>query len=692
MKMKKYFSMLVLFVIVSSLMVPVFAAQSILFKFVYNAVEGTYGYDLETPVRLHNFTTEEVMIPDDFIDNKYQFRSAWVATIHNLHIRNTTSKEEFQGEYNKILDTYEDWNMNAMIFQIRPLLDAFYPSQFNPWSEFATGQLVGNSVVGQQGVDPGWDPLSWMVEETHKRGLEYHAWFNPYRVTNTRYGTVSWLARLGMSVEEVDALSNKELVLALNKVGILADNNYAVLNPEHVQRFDQKLFLDPAVPEVRQHVVDTIVEVIENYDVDAIHFDDYFYPYASNNRYFGELGEDRESFELYGLPNGYADTVEGIEAWRRDNVTALISDVGNAITAENQKNNRAIQFGISPFGIWEHNANDARGSFTPTGSSQTYSRSVFADTYKWVQEEMIDYISPQIYWSFDQGAAPYGELTRWWSSVVEDKNVDLYIGHANYKHIQNGAWEDAWMNPEEIVNQLKYNQLYPQVNGSIFFSYNDIVTSDLSLYPGNEAVHQAKNQSINLLKEHYQQYHTVIPSKPWLNDTAPIAPMEVSKVNDNQITWKDSVDNISRYYLVYRVHTPNGETIAIENVISNPRNIVARVWRDGETHYFEDNIENPEEYTYIITAFDAAHNESTPVIAREETIIAPSPETEFEPTPILVPKPEPNDILNPEPVTPIHVNTPNTAYGDHAVLFVTLFGISVMILYLMKKSYKKVNK
>lgn len=659
--MKKYIKFIIILTMFVSLMVPVLAEQNTLYKFV-NKGNGTYGYDQTIPVKLHKFTSEGVEIPAELTTNKYQFRSAWIATIGNLNIKNTTSQDEFKTEYNQILDTYEEWNMNALIFQVRPLLDAFYPSQINPWSEFVTGQSNGSNIVGQQGIDPGWDPLAWMVEETHKRGLEYHAWFNPYRVTNTKYSTASWLTRLGKTKAEVDAMSNEELVAALNAVGILADNNYAVLNPGHVYRFEEKLYLDPGIPAVREHIIETIKEVITNYDVDAIHFDDYFYPYRVDNIYFGDAGEDRETFETFGT--GYPDTVEGIEAWRRDNVTALVAGVKAAIDEENQANHKAIQFGISPFGIWEHKEYNALGSNTPTSSSETYSKSIYADTYKWVKEEMIDYISPQIYWSFDQEAAPYGELAKWWSSVVEGTHVDLYIGHANYKHVNNGGWEAAWMNPEEVLNQLKFNQLYPQITGSIFFSYNDIIKSDLSVL--TDPKYKAKNDAIDLLKEEYNKYQTIIPAKTWIDNIAPEAPTAVTRVTDNEISWCDSEDNDSRYYVVYRVLTPSDGTVDVVQATSEPRNIVQKVWREGDTQSFIDNVDSAADYTYIVVALDAAHNESTPVIAQVEEVT--------EPTPTPEPKPE----LKPEiKSTDKTTSNPKTGYNDWCEVYISLILLSV---------------
>ena len=565
-----------------------------LFRFI-RFRDGSYGYDLRAPVTYHAFTNEQVRLPRDFVPAKRQFRAAWAATVHNLDIPVTSSREEFQYYFNRMLDTFQDWNMNALIFQVRPALDAFYRSRINPWSQFLTGT---------QGADPLWDPLEWMVAQTHGRGMEFHAWFNPYRVTAVNY---NWLSVPGRTGAQLADLGTVELIRALNDGGILADNNFAVLHPEYVYRFNGRLYLDPGFPAVRQHVVDTIREVIENYDVDAIHFDDYFYPYPAGRLVFGSANEDRVAFERYGLGR-FPDTPAGIEQWRRDNNTALVRAVRAAILAENQRSNRAIQFGISPFGIWEHRQNDPRGSNTPVTSLRTFSGSVLADTYLWVREGLIDYIVPQIYWSFDQRAAPYAELVRWWASLVQGANVNLFIGHANYNHLDSAA--PAWRNPAEILNQLRFNQLHPEVSGSVFFRYR-------RLHPvvETEPQHRVANEAIERLRAHFQAHKTIVPAKPWLQSAAP-EPVRNLARRGNTITWRDSEDNNSRYYVVYRVLRSRIRREGLDSLIGDPLNIVARVWRnDGRTtHSF--TTASPRQYAYIVTAFNAAHVESAPRVAR----------------------------------------------------------------------------
>jgi len=317
------------------------------------------------------------------------------------------------------------------------------------------------------------------------------------------------------------------------------------------------------------------------------------------------------AFERYGLGD-FPDTQAGIEQWRRENNTALVRGVRAAITAENERSGRAIQFGISPFGIWEHRQNDPRGSNTPTGSARTFAGQVFADTYLWVREGLIDYVIPQIYWSFDQGAAPYAELVRWWAELVDGANVSLYIGHANYKHLDNAPHEPAWMNPEEIVNQLRYNQLHPQVTGSAFFRFRRLLPMEET-----EPRHRSANEAIELLRSHFQAHKTIVPAKPWLMPDAPSPPLNVTR-RGNTITWVDTEGNNARYYVVYRVLRSRIRREGLDNLLNDPMNIVGRVWRNGQTHSFisDAGLQRPRQYAYVVVAFNAAHIESEPRVAR----------------------------------------------------------------------------
>lgn len=388
-----------------------------------------------------------------------EFRGVWVSTVYNLDFsKNGLNKEVYKAEYRQLLNNLENLNMNSVIFQVRPKLDTFYKSKINPWSEYLTGK---------QGLDPGWDPLEWMVEETHKRGIEFHAWFNPYRVTT-----------------------------GSEKLSDLALNNWARQNPQYVYSFGGKLQLNPGEPEVIKYITNSVMEVVENYDIDAVHFDDYFYPFKSGNGWY--FKEEETTFKKYGTEFKNKDD------WRRNNVDTLIENIHNSIESYNENNNRNVQFGISPFGIWGHKALHMEGSLTPVTSRASYDDQ-FADTRKWVKNNWIDYIAPQIYWSFDEKAAPYAELVNWWSDAVKDTDVNLYIGHANYRQADPNNKNLSWMNPKEISNQLKFNSLYEEVKGSIFFRYKSLIENT-----NNPIVN---NQCINILKTQHFTSKANLPSK-----------------------------------------------------------------------------------------------------------------------------------------------------------------------------------
>ncbi|GAA0375419.1 family 10 glycosylhydrolase [Paenibacillus motobuensis] len=288
----------------------------------------------------------EEMIP------KRELRAAWIATVENIDwpAKGPFNAEQQRANFIAILDGLKEAGMNAIVMQVKPTADAFYPSKFAPWSKWLTGE---------QGKDPGYDPLAFMIEEAHKRNLEFHAWFNPYRASM-----------------EPDVNS---------------------LIPEHPLRqhedwlltYGGRLIMDPGIPDTQQYIIDSIMEVVQNYDIDAVHFDDYFYPYPVAGVNF----PDDASYSKYG--NGMDR-----EDWRRHNVDTLIQNLSKAIKAEKPY----VQFGISPFGIWKNIDSDPQGS--DTRGTESYN-AIYADTRKWVQEEWIDYIAPQIYWYFNYGPAAY---------------------------------------------------------------------------------------------------------------------------------------------------------------------------------------------------------------------------------------------------------------------------------------------
>lgn len=577
--------------------------------------DGGYSYNLSKPVYLYNGSSQQISIPDIYKSPKRSFRSAWVATVVNTDVLPASSEADFKTQYTKILDNFSAWNMNAVIFQVRPVLDAYYKSALNPWSQYITGK--------PQGTDPGYDPLPWMVEETHKRGMEFHAWLNPYRVTVSDIDSVAIQQVSGLTAQQLadPSMPISQQIQYLVQAKILSPDNFAAKHPEWVLRFNKRFFLNPGVPQVVDYIVDSIGEIIENYDVDAIHFDDYFYPYRTTIA-FGSACEGSDAVAYKSSLNPACEDAEtykennplnvDINTWRRNNITTLMTRVHNRIAEHNAEMGRAVQFGVSPFGIWDHQAFNPLGSNTPTGSNRSYATNNYGDTRGWVKNELIDYIIPQVYWSFAQAAAPYGEITRWWNDVMTDSRTQLYIGHANYKYLD-ASTDTDWMNPEEVANQLRYNQMLKNTSGSAFFSYTRLLTANLDTVPANSrSAYAIQNNALALLKSYYS-VPALVPNKPWLATKMTTMPLEVNFVNgsNNKFTWKDSVTNNARYYVIYK---GTGTSSAI---IADPKNIIAKVWRGKQNSFtFEDTNNNPStdgSMTYWITALDAAQNETPPV-------------------------------------------------------------------------------
>ncbi len=347
-------------------------------------------------------------------------RGVWLATVagRDWPTRAGLRAAEQRAELIEHLDTAVRHRLNTVFFQVRPTADALWPSPYEPWSQYLSGS---------QGRNPGWDPLGTAVEEAHARGLELHAWFNPYRV----------------SLHDDPA----HLVPA----------HPARKHPEWVVPYGGKLYYNPGLPEVRAFVQDAMMDAVEKYAVDGVHFDDYFYPYPVAGRSF----DDADAFAAHG--GGFATRAD----WRRDNIDRLIRETAARVRAVRP----AARFGVSPFGVWRNAATDERGSDTRAGA-QTYD-DLYADTRTWVREGWIDYVVPQLYWNIGLDAADYAKLVPWWAEVARGSRTQLYIGEALYK-TTDPAQPAAWRDPAELSRHLTLAQRHPEVRGHVFFSAKDI--------------------------------------------------------------------------------------------------------------------------------------------------------------------------------------------------------------------------
>ncbi|WP_411085943.1 glycoside hydrolase family 10 protein [Streptomyces sp. 061-3] len=351
-----------------------------------------------------------------------ELRGMWVATVANIDWPSAPGLRaaEQQAELIAYLDEAVDRRLNAVILQVRPTADALWPSPYEPWAQYLTGV---------QGQDPGWDPLGTAVREAHRRGLELHAWFNPYRVANH------------------------------TDPSRLIPTHPARLHPDWVLPYGGKLYYNPGLPEVRRFVQDAMLDAVRRYDIDAVHWDDYFYPYPVA----GQVFDDDATYAKYGA--GFPDKA----AWRRDNTDKLVRETAERI----KKIKKNVQFGISPFGVWRNAATDPLGSDTKAGV-QTYD-DLYADTRGWVKKGWIDYICPQIYWNIGFAAADYAKLLPWWDEVVRGTGVDLFVGEALYK-AGDPAQPAAWQDPAELSRHLAFAAAYDQVRGHVYFSGKDVVT------------------------------------------------------------------------------------------------------------------------------------------------------------------------------------------------------------------------
>lgn len=421
-------------------------------------------------------------------DNKREFRGVWIATVDNINwpSKQGLTIEEQKQEYIDILDEIKSLNMNAIIMQVRPTADRFYKKvSKEPWSKYITGE---------SGKDPGYDPLEFFIEEAHKRNLEFHAWFNPYRIT----------------------LKNNEKI---------PENHIAKKNPNWVIEYGGKYYYDPGNPKAREFTEDVIVDVVKNYNIDGVHMDDYFYPYPvlDKNKKTVPFG-DNKSYKLYG--KGMK-----LEDWRRKNTDTFVMELSKKI----KKAKPYVKFGISPFGVWRNNDKDSTGSATRAGA-ENYD-TLYADTRMWIQNEWIDYIVPQIYWDFNLKVAQYDVLVDWWINEVKNSNVHLYIGHAAYKI----GSSKAWKNEDELIKQIKYNRNFENVHGSVFFGFDKIQKNSLNIK--------------NNLREKVYVTQILPPTSPWIDVVAPkpVTNVKAKILKDGiLLTWDDPANNYADYYAIYR--------------------------------------------------------------------------------------------------------------------------------------------
>ena len=467
---------------------------------------------------------------------KREFRGAWIQAV-NGQFRGIPTEKLKQTLIDQ-LNSLQGAGINAIIFQVRSEADALYASQLEPWSRFLTG-------VQGQAPSPYWDPMQFMIDECHKRGMEFHAWINPYRVKTSLKSELS-------------------------------PNHLYNIHPEWFVTYNNQLFFDPALPESRRHICMVVADIVSRYDVDAIHMDDYFYPYPAKGMDF----PDDASFARYG--GGFTNRAD----WRRSNVNILIQKIHETIRGLKPW----VKFGISPFGIYRNEKNDPLGS--KTNGLQNYD-DLYADVLLWARNGWVDYNIPQIYWQIGHPAADYETLVKWWAKNTE--NRPLFIGQSVMNTIQNADPKNPSMN--QLPRKMALERAYQTIGGSC-------------QWPASAVVENAGKYRDALVQE-YHKYPALVPVFDFMDDKAPGKVRKVKKVwteDGYMLFWtppkaKDEMDRAVQY-VVYRFG--DKEKVNIDDashIVAVTRNNFYKLpYKDGKN-----------KYRYVVTALDRLHNESKSV-------------------------------------------------------------------------------
>lgn len=467
---------------------------------------------------------------------KREFRAAWIQSVNGQFRGMPTEKlkQNLIGQLNSL----QKAEINAIIFQVRPEADALYASRLEPWSRFLTG-------VQGKAPEPYWDPMQFMIDECHKRGMEFHAWINPYRTKTT--------------------LKSE-----------LAPNHVYNIHPEWFVTYGDQLYFDPALPESRRHICMVVSDIVSRYDVDAIHMDDYFYPYPIKGKDF----PDDASFARFG--GGFSNKGD----WRRSNVNVLIKKLHETI----REIKPWVKFGVSPFGIYRNESSDPLGS--KTKGLQNYD-DLYADVLLWAREGWIDYNIPQIYWHIGHPVADYETLVKWWARNTE--NRPLFIGQSVMNTVQNADPKNLSIN--QLPRKMALQRAYQTIGGSC-------------QWPASAVVENAGKYRDALIAE-YHKYPALPPVFDFMDNEAPAKVRKMKPVwtEDGYILfwtapkYKEEM-NRAVQYVVYCFN--DKEKVNIDD----PSHIVA-ITRDN--FYKLPYEDGKTKYRYVVTALDRLHNESKSV-------------------------------------------------------------------------------
>jgi len=422
-----------------------------------------------------------------------EFRAVWIATVNNIDFpsKKNLSVEEQKAELIRDLNLARELRLNAVVFQVRPMCDALYKSPIEPWSEFLTGAM---------GRPQNFDPLQFLVEEAHRRGILVHAWFNPYRALHPAAKTVS-------------------------------ENHISKRRPDLVKKYGKYLWLDPGEREVQEYTLSVVLDVVKRYDIDGIHFDDYFYPYPEKDVIGNKIEfPDEASWQKYKNFGGKLSR----DDWRRKNVTDFIESVGRGI--RRVKTN--VLFGVSPFGIWQPISEKNIKGF------DAYTE-LYADARKWLRDGTVDYLSPQLYWETKRKNQSFPVLLDWWQSQ-NIKNRHLWAGIATYR-----IGSNADFTADEIIKQIETSRLLQPTSGNVEFSFKSL-RNDLG---GVQT----------LLKSGVYKTDAIVPETRWIKTKRPNTPkITIEKSVDKlKITYRKERGTAKAFWFVVRVFDKNGWSYSV---------------------------------------------------------------------------------------------------------------------------------
>jgi|WetSurMetagenome_2_1015567.scaffolds.fasta_scaffold62706_2 uncharacterized lipoprotein YddW (UPF0748 family) len=468
---------------------------------------------------------------------KREMRAVWIATVNNIDwpSKPGLTVAEQQQEFESLLGTFKQYNINTIVFQVRPCADAFYASAHEPWSRWLNGEQGKAS-------DPFYDPLEFAIKRCREQGLDIHVWLNPYRALSDTSQTVS-----------PDHITKR--------------------HPEWFVTYGKTVYFNPGLQETRNYVASVVSDIVRRYDIDAVHMDDYFYPYRIAKVEF----PDDNTFKAY--PNGFRPDQK--DDWRRNNVDLIIKQIDDSIRVIKPW----VEFGVSPFGVWRNSDRDSTGSATKAG--QTNYDDLYADILKWQKEGWVDYVTPQLYWERGMKVADYTVLSDWWSK--NSYGCQVYIGQAPYR-LSPRSGNKHWRKAREILDQIKLNRTYPNIMGSMFFSAKSL-----------------KNNPLHLKEKLTRSLYRYPALTPVNNRIIPVIPDRPSDAviscSGDEVTLYWTKGNNTKNFIVYRFR--KGKTADM----NNPENIFA-VTSSVSVTFKNDCKTDPGKFMYVVTAQSYTNLES----------------------------------------------------------------------------------